>query len=356
MTRLTNIIWPAIILAGSISLLQLHAIQFWTAQVGPAGWAWSILLEVVALWLWYQRSNAKRVLGLLASILTLLGPVYDVAEPIIEDVTAAQYSDTGRESLIQSLSAEQHRLEESIATFRKNSQARTGWLAPIQKSEQRLVEIGKELAQLKQTTPGSEGTLRSQGIIIMQVAALFLFQITAVLAITTISRKENAATEGNEPEADASDPDSVPYEDNSLIRVHADSLPEHHPQDEISTLMECNQSPPAADPQSSQENHALNVTPLIPVPQESPIQGNEGDENRRLDRGKFSYRVILGIRDEMLQHLAYTKKTQSEFAEQARVSPRDIVFLKKHEILAQEGKRTISEESLTKIQNTLPAS
>ena len=38
-----------VVLTGAIALLQLHAIQFWTEFVGPMGWAWAVLLEVVSV-------------------------------------------------------------------------------------------------------------------------------------------------------------------------------------------------------------------------------------------------------------------------------------------------------------------
>lgn len=300
MKTFPSYLWPIAVLIGSILLLQIHAIEFWTDQVGPSGWAWSILLEMVALWLWYQKAITKRAFALLASILTLLGPLYSVAEPLLYDVVSAEYSDDAKQSRIASLNAEQARLEASIATFRANSEERTGWLRPIEKAENRLIEIGQTLASLKQTVDSSKTTWQKQVVIVMQLAALVLFQITSVFAITTLSNRNDTST---------------PKSEEKELNTESSPLPE-----ELPVLA-----------------NSSNVTTLSP----------------NLSRGEFSYTEIVELRSELLENLELQDKTQAQFAEFADVSPRDIVFLKQHERLVREGKRTISAQSLGKIRIAL---
>lgn len=185
---------PALlVLIGAIALLQLHAIQFWTEFVGPMGWAWAVLLEVVALWLWYQRQLARRALALVTSVLALTGPVYTVCEPLVEEWLTASHVDAGRELRIERLTQEAARLEESLATFRENSEARAGWLTPIQEAQARLTEVDAELAELISTPPAEAMTWRQQALVVMQALALIIFQLSAVLAITSLSRMGRSA-------------------------------------------------------------------------------------------------------------------------------------------------------------------
>lgn len=152
-TRFIEMVPPLLVLAGAIALLQVHAIQFWTEFVGPMGWAWAVLLEVVALWLWYQRQLARRMLAMVASVLTLTGPIYMVCEPLVEEWLSASHVDAGRELQLERLALEASRLEESIDTFWANSEARAGWLEPIQVAQARLAEVDNQLATLVAAPP-----------------------------------------------------------------------------------------------------------------------------------------------------------------------------------------------------------
>src|SRR5690554_5107948 len=141
------------ILIGSITLLQIHAISFWQQYVGTIGFAWSILLEATALWLWYQPRMAYRTLALLASVLVLLGPIHHVSEPLIEELTVSAPRESARLARIESLREERTLVVESLQTFRQNSRERSGWLPAIQDGQDRLQEIDAELAELLATPP-----------------------------------------------------------------------------------------------------------------------------------------------------------------------------------------------------------
>lgn len=69
------------LLAGIIVLLQWHGISFWMDAAGPSGVLFSVLMEAVALFLWFHR--IAWVLAGACSLVVILGPLYDVAGPVV---------------------------------------------------------------------------------------------------------------------------------------------------------------------------------------------------------------------------------------------------------------------------------
>lgn len=184
--------WASTVLvtAGCIGLLQVHGIRFWTVQIGPIGWAWSVLLELAALWLWWRRSVAMRSLGLLASVLLLAGPLYQVGSPLIEDLMLAEHTDRSRDRLVPMLESEIATLERQLAAYTANSKHRAGWLPSIEETAARLSTTRARLADLYVQPPAAteEQTAQRAGVIAMQLVALVLFQVTAVLGITAMAQ------------------------------------------------------------------------------------------------------------------------------------------------------------------------
>lgn len=176
-----------LVLIGAITLLQIHGIEFWTGRVGAIGILWSLLLEGVALWLWYQPSASRRTLGLVASLILLAGPLHQVAVPVLQEMENSKHADSARLAQISIVREKISGLEKSMETFLKNSEARTGWLKTIQESERRQTEAREELAGLL-VVPAQAALGWSQlGIVLMQGGALVLFQLTAVLIIVSLS-------------------------------------------------------------------------------------------------------------------------------------------------------------------------
>ena len=66
------------------------------------------------------------MLAMVASVLTLTGPIYMVCEPLVEEWLSASHVDAGRELQLERLALEASRLEESIDTFWANSEAPGG--------------------------------------------------------------------------------------------------------------------------------------------------------------------------------------------------------------------------------------
>jgi hypothetical protein len=131
------------------------------------------------------------VLGLIASLLLLLGPLYQVGTLILEQLATAKHTDSARMKAISLVETEIQELQGQLATFTENSQKRAGWLPAIEATQTRLSQAREKLTDLQHKTP--QGTVRIQAqetlVIRMEIAGLLLFQIAAVLAITTLARE-----------------------------------------------------------------------------------------------------------------------------------------------------------------------
>ncbi len=179
-----------VVLAGSIGLLQAHGIAFWSGKLGPYGIAWSLLLEATALWLWTRPGMGSRLLACLASGLLLLGPLYQVGTPVLQGLALAQHRDEVRSKEIPLVEAEIRQLAGQLAAFTANSEKRSGWLPAIEGTQARLSAARQRLAALYREAPKSSGRLKAQKhvVIAMECVGLLLFQVTAVLAITTLAK------------------------------------------------------------------------------------------------------------------------------------------------------------------------
>ncbi|MGH8490727.1 MAG: hypothetical protein ACREXS_18155, partial [Gammaproteobacteria bacterium] len=104
-----------VVLIGAIGLLQAHGIAFWSGKLGPYGIAWSVLLEATALWLWSRPAIGSRALACLASVLLLLGPLYQVGTPILDGLVLAEHSDRARSKEIPMAEAQIRELEGQLA-------------------------------------------------------------------------------------------------------------------------------------------------------------------------------------------------------------------------------------------------
>ena len=194
---------PAALLAGGVALLQWHSIRFWSAQVGATGWAWSVLLEGVALWLWYRGRLAMRLLGLIASTLLLAGPLYQVGMPLAQELGAANEAGAARARTVTLLEGRVASLKQQLSTYLDNSRSRSGWLPAIARTEHELKEAETELRALytarRESVP-QLGNVR-HAVIAMQAVALLLFQVTNILALRTLAEREPRTCEREAPGA-----------------------------------------------------------------------------------------------------------------------------------------------------------
>lgn len=182
--KYTDSIYPALtltVIVGAVALLQTHSIQFWMESVGTMGIAWSILLEVVALWLWWQRRWLLQGLGVVASLMLLAGPLYQVGSPLVSSVSAMETAKQFQQLKGETLQRKAAILESSLETALSNSEERGGWLNDIQESRglalDTLDDYLQTMAPVEPTKPGTMLVMGMQGI------SLVLFQFTAVLAL-----------------------------------------------------------------------------------------------------------------------------------------------------------------------------
>lgn len=194
MERTLGWLGPAVVLAGAIGLLQAHGIAFWSGKLGFYGIAWSLLLEAIALWLWSRTALGNRLLAVLASVLLLLGPLYQVGTPILEGLASVEHSDRARAKEIPMVEAEIRGIERQLVTFMTNSEKRSGWLPVIEATQAQLAKARGKLGALYRDPPRSTARIEAQEIlvIVMECTGLVLFQISAVLAITVLAREDRA--------------------------------------------------------------------------------------------------------------------------------------------------------------------
>ena len=186
----------AILLIAAATLMQIHSIEFWQSQAGEySGILWSLLLEGAALWLWSSNNGWKSALGLVASLLVLAGPLYQVSEPAIKQW---QSSNTLPELQIKQeavLLAEIASLKSSLAQYNDNSANRVGWSGRIDKTKADLKTANTELKTLyaQQEKPTAMGW-QSISAIAMQAISLVLFQLLIVLTIRSLSAEAEVKT------------------------------------------------------------------------------------------------------------------------------------------------------------------
>lgn len=175
------------------ALTQWHGIQFWSEFVGQhTGWAWSIALEVSALWLWFNTSRHRRALAFLASCLLLSGPLFHIIQPALDQAQFTETKHANQGASIDLLRGEITSIDAALATALANSQKRTGWLNDIQASKLALSIAREELRTLLAkpvATLGAWPWIKS----VMQAAALLIIWVVSVMAISDVTRSARPA-------------------------------------------------------------------------------------------------------------------------------------------------------------------
>lgn len=288
------------ILISCVCLLQIHGIAFWTAKVGVFGWGWSLLLEASALWLWYKPKLTYRLLALLVSFLTLAGPIHEVTSPIVVASHQVTNETIASNTILSNLKSEKARLENQLSTYQANSEKRTGWLAPIRSTNERIIEIDERIASLEINKPDDK-KLYVNWVIVMEVAGLIIFQIVAVLTILSLSKVTNKPSKPTRKEQI-----NPPEKTQSIEEIIVS--------DNISDI--CN---------LPEDDVNLEIVELEP----------------------------LTILENVEVFLKRTGKNFREFSEYAGVSPKELSFLRNHEKRLVSGERTVSIKALEQIQKAL---
>ncbi|MCA1852057.1 MAG: hypothetical protein LC647_06605, partial [Beggiatoa sp.] len=143
-----------------------------------------------------RTALGNRLLALLASVLLLLGPLYQVGTPILEGLASTEHSDRARAKEIPMVEAEIRGIERQLATFTTNSEKRRGWLPAIEATQVQLEDARRRFTALHREAPRNTARIEAQEILVigMECTGLVLFQISAVLAITVLAREGRART------------------------------------------------------------------------------------------------------------------------------------------------------------------
>jgi hypothetical protein len=179
-----------IVLIGSIGLLQIHGTTFWYQQIGRYGVGWSLLLEAVALWLWVAPSLTRKVMGAIAWLLLLLGPLCHVLTPVLESAQAQNRLTAARAHELALAEAHVGTLEKQHAVFTENARSRSGWLSAVRETETRLAEARTQLAAVYRSTQQTSWRhdVQTRLVVMMECLGLLLFQISVISAVLQLSQ------------------------------------------------------------------------------------------------------------------------------------------------------------------------
>lgn len=170
-----------LIIITAAALMQWHSIQFWINQVGLSGIGWSIMLETVVIWYWW---NNRTILALIASLLLVAGPMVEITKPAIDEIKSQQRYQT----LNTMDEADILRLEKSLKTYEKNSELRIGWSSRIDRTQNRINENFDRIRDRSEQKSDFDLIL-STAIAVAQALALLVIMTAQALAISEQRKK-----------------------------------------------------------------------------------------------------------------------------------------------------------------------
>lgn len=162
-------------------MMQYHSIHFWIEQVGYSGVGWSLMLEFVVIWYWF---NEKAFLAIIASLLLLIGPIYKITEPAVSSIKQNEQI----RILNQLDSKEVIRLESSLKTYEQNSQSRIGWSGRIDRI-QTQIDINNDRIRERISNNSTLDFSISLAIALAQILALMVIMTAQALAISKSRKK-----------------------------------------------------------------------------------------------------------------------------------------------------------------------
>lgn len=210
---------PAILLlVGAITLLQMHAIKWWSAYDPATGWLWAVVIELGAVWLWSSRSKLRNGIAVFATALALLAPLYQLAMPLVEQHQNQQAKLAAVPLLIEQKRDEIHSLEQSLAQYNANSQHRAGWHGVIVSTQSQLTQTRTELAELRRNQRPHELDIALYLPVLMQIIGICLLQCLVVLSTRSLSQTAPAG----EPAAAGSERGSQPNLQQTIMSMVRD--------------------------------------------------------------------------------------------------------------------------------------
>lgn len=190
-------------LLGCAGTLQWHSVLWWWDQVGPTGVAWSLVLELVALWFWFRPGWANRTAGAVASVIVLAGPLHHVAAPLWQARTEASAERASAAAKLESVRGEIEAQRQTLAGYRKRSEDRLGWRDVQEQTSRRLAKLRQRERELlaRRATLSAAGPVALELVTLLQLGALLLYQAGTITAVTHLSaahrRRQHPATPRN---------------------------------------------------------------------------------------------------------------------------------------------------------------
>lgn len=181
-------VFTVVVALMAVVILQYHGFAFWQLQAGTMGWLWALGIEGAAVWFWWRPQRLVRTLGLIASLLSLAGPLYQVGAPIIEEVQKADANEVALHARANVLRRTLEAEMESLRKYQQLAETRIGWAGRIDEAQGRIDATTEELAVLMSAQP-TERPQMVQWVVIMEAGALVLLQALVVLAVRSLAVK-----------------------------------------------------------------------------------------------------------------------------------------------------------------------
>jgi hypothetical protein len=221
-------LFPILILPLAITLLQWHSVPFWQAQVGFwPGLGWSVLLELISLWLWFRPGRRWwRPLAWATTALLLAGPLYQVSDPLVREIVALRQADGAFSTQIAAIRAEVDEAALSLDRYQRLSLGgRFGWQRHIDQAQVTLAARRVDLETLRAARAEAEVAARLNwhrvGKVGGQLLSLLIFQAAILLAICALADAVHTPVNAVRTIADAPPPAADPAERLVLELQHA---------------------------------------------------------------------------------------------------------------------------------------
>ena len=184
----------SVIIPGVV-LLQYHAIIFWTNAVGfYTGIGWSILLEIVSFWCWFQRGIKTlelyfvRTLGFLTVLLLLIGPLFTVSETFIEEFEKGLFAVSDytykRKLLIDSIVRKKNQSNRLLKII---EETKDGYIT-FNRINRDINRMEYNLVRMKPPERGKRLPWQAMLVMLMQATFIFIVQSVIILGILRISK------------------------------------------------------------------------------------------------------------------------------------------------------------------------
>jgi len=202
MKRSVQILLAILVWIVSEAVLQYHGLCFWNEH---GGWWWSIALGVLTLWFWmHHRRVVRWTFGVLASVLLMLGPLWQVGAPLADQMEQRDAYLLSVSVETQALKATEAELVDQLNSALRKSEKRTGWKGSIDGARADLDSTRARLVELASSSPAGSSWL-SVSVIVIQLAALLVLQVASIAALFVL----RGVSEDDEDEDD-SVPEAVP--------------------------------------------------------------------------------------------------------------------------------------------------